>query len=79
MLGCMQVLWRVEVLPWQDRRQGQPLHQLFAPQACGPTVQQTCKENTYVKGMCFLFGSNLMRPPQQFPKALRGTSFRAET
>ncbi|XP_050022024.1 integrin alpha-M isoform X1 [Alexandromys fortis] len=39
--------------------------------ACGPTVQQTCKENTYVKGMCFLFGSNLMRPPRQFPEALR--------
>ncbi|KAH0515010.1 Integrin alpha-M [Microtus ochrogaster] len=39
--------------------------------ACGPTVQQTCKENTYVKGMCFLFGSNLMRPPQKFPEAIR--------
>ncbi|CAO2583475.1 Integrin alpha-M [Lemmus lemmus] len=39
--------------------------------ACGPTVQQVCEENTYVKGLCFLFGSNLMRPPQQFPEALR--------
>ncbi|OBS63467.1 hypothetical protein A6R68_08021, partial [Neotoma lepida] len=39
--------------------------------ACGPTVHQNCKENTYVNGLCFLFGSNLLRPPQQFPEALR--------
>uniref|UniRef100_A0A8C2MPK0 Integrin alpha M n=1 Tax=Cricetulus griseus TaxID=10029 RepID=A0A8C2MPK0_CRIGR len=39
--------------------------------ACGPTVHQNCKENTYAKGLCFLFDSNLMRPPQQFPEALR--------
>ncbi|CAO2583473.1 Integrin alpha-M [Lemmus lemmus] len=43
----------------------------LASLACGPTVQQVCEENTYVKGLCFLFGSNLMRPPQQFPEALR--------
>ncbi|GAB1292755.1 Integrin alpha-M [Apodemus speciosus] len=40
--------------------------------ACGPTVHQNCKENTYVNGLCYLFGSNLLRPPQQFPEALRG-------
>uniref|UniRef100_A0A8C6HYU7 Integrin alpha M n=1 Tax=Mus spicilegus TaxID=10103 RepID=A0A8C6HYU7_MUSSI len=39
--------------------------------ACGPTVHQNCKENTYVNGLCYLFGSNLLRPPQQFPEALR--------
>uniref|UniRef100_A0A2K5C0G5 Integrin subunit alpha X n=1 Tax=Aotus nancymaae TaxID=37293 RepID=A0A2K5C0G5_AOTNA len=44
-----------------------------APQllACGPTVHQTCKENVYVKGFCFLFGSNLRQQPQRFPEALR--------
>uniref|UniRef100_A0A8I6A686 Integrin subunit alpha D n=1 Tax=Rattus norvegicus TaxID=10116 RepID=A0A8I6A686_RAT len=40
--------------------------------ACGPTVHQNCKENTYVNGLCYLFGSNLLRKPQQFPEALRG-------
>ncbi|XP_032099202.1 integrin alpha-M isoform X3 [Sapajus apella] len=40
--------------------------------ACGPTVHQTCRENTYVKGFCFLFGSNLRQQPQRFPEALRG-------
>ncbi|KAK2489924.1 hypothetical protein MC885_015534 [Smutsia gigantea] len=39
--------------------------------ACGPTVHQTCKENTYVNGFCFLFGSNLLQEPQRFPEALR--------
>uniref|UniRef100_A0A8P0T7M5 Integrin subunit alpha M n=1 Tax=Canis lupus familiaris TaxID=9615 RepID=A0A8P0T7M5_CANLF len=39
--------------------------------ACGPTVHQTCKENTYVNGLCFLFGSNLWQPPQSFPEKLR--------
>ncbi|XP_059270802.1 integrin alpha-M-like isoform X1 [Mustela nigripes] len=39
--------------------------------ACGPTVHQTCKENTYVNGLCFLFGSNLWQPPQTFPSKLR--------
>lgn len=40
--------------------------------ACGPTVHQTCKENTYVNGLCFLFDSNLRRQPQRFPEPLRG-------
>ncbi|KAL0617122.1 Integrin alpha-M [Plecturocebus cupreus] len=40
--------------------------------ACGPTVHQTCRENAYVKGFCFLFGSNLRQQPQKFPEALRG-------
>ncbi|XP_048187741.1 integrin alpha-M-like [Perognathus longimembris pacificus] len=40
--------------------------------ACGPTVHQTCKENTYVNGFCFLFGSNLLQQPQRFPESLRG-------
>ncbi|XP_043415900.1 integrin alpha-M isoform X4 [Prionailurus bengalensis] len=39
--------------------------------ACGPTVHQTCKENTYVNGLCFLFGSNLRQQPQRFPESLR--------
>ncbi|XP_077616432.1 integrin alpha-M [Crocuta crocuta] len=39
--------------------------------ACGPTVHQTCKENTYVNGLCFLFGSNLWQQPQSFPESLR--------
>ncbi|XP_045850322.1 integrin alpha-M isoform X3 [Meles meles] len=39
--------------------------------ACGPTVHQTCKENTYVNGLCFLFGSNLWQQPQTFPSNLR--------
>ncbi|XP_050629401.1 integrin alpha-M isoform X1 [Macaca thibetana thibetana] len=40
--------------------------------ACGPTMHQTCSENTYVKGLCFLFGSNLRQQPQKFPGTLRG-------
>ncbi|XP_012515619.1 PREDICTED: integrin alpha-M-like [Propithecus coquereli] len=40
--------------------------------ACGPTVHQTCKENTYVKGLCFLFGSDLLREPERFPGTLKG-------
>nr|XP_035974883.1 integrin alpha-M isoform X6 [Halichoerus grypus] len=39
--------------------------------ACGPTVHQTCNENTYVNGLCFLFGSNLWQQPQTFPEKLR--------
>ncbi|KAF3814075.1 hypothetical protein GH733_018107 [Mirounga leonina] len=39
--------------------------------ACGPTVHQTCKENTYVNGLCFLFGPNLWQQPQTFPEKLR--------
>nr|KAF6489741.1 integrin subunit alpha M [Molossus molossus] len=39
--------------------------------ACGPTLHQICKENTYVNGFCFLFGSNLRQSPERFPKALR--------
>uniref|UniRef100_A0A673URF8 Integrin subunit alpha M n=1 Tax=Suricata suricatta TaxID=37032 RepID=A0A673URF8_SURSU len=39
--------------------------------ACGPTAHQTCKENTYVNGLCFLFGSNLRQQPQSFPENLR--------
>ncbi|XP_004439589.1 PREDICTED: integrin alpha-M [Ceratotherium simum simum] len=39
--------------------------------ACGPTVHQTCKENTYVNGFCFLFGANLLQQPQMFPETLR--------
>ncbi|XP_058425524.1 integrin alpha-M isoform X2 [Diceros bicornis minor] len=39
--------------------------------ACGPTVHQTCKENTYVNGFCFLFGANLLQQPQRFPETLR--------
>lgn len=42
------------------------------PQACGPTVHQTCKENTYVNGLCFLFGPNLRQQPQSFPEKIRG-------
>uniref|UniRef100_A0A8D1DEB3 VWFA domain-containing protein n=1 Tax=Sus scrofa TaxID=9823 RepID=A0A8D1DEB3_PIG len=40
--------------------------------ACGPTVHQICKENTYVNGLCFLFGSNLHQQPQRVPETLRG-------
>ncbi|XP_006871997.1 PREDICTED: integrin alpha-M [Chrysochloris asiatica] len=39
--------------------------------ACGPTVHQSCKENTYVNGFCFLFGSNLLQQPQRFPETLK--------
>ncbi|XP_030880191.1 integrin alpha-M isoform X3 [Leptonychotes weddellii] len=39
--------------------------------ACGPTVHQTCNENTYVNGLCFLFGPNLWQQPQTFPEKLR--------
>ncbi|XP_057551243.1 integrin alpha-M [Hippopotamus amphibius kiboko] len=39
--------------------------------ACGPTVHQICKENTYVNGFCFLFGSNLRQQPSRLPEALR--------
>lgn len=49
-----------------------------APQACGPTVHQACKENTYLNGLCFLFGRNLLQQPQRFPKALRGRAAVAE-
>ncbi|XP_036680912.1 integrin alpha-M [Balaenoptera musculus] len=40
--------------------------------ACGPTGQQICKENTYVNGFCFLFGSDLQQQLRRFPEALRG-------
>ncbi|XP_069876315.1 integrin alpha-M-like [Dipodomys merriami] len=40
--------------------------------ACGPTVHQICKENTYVNGFCFLFGPNLLQQPERFPETLRG-------
>uniref|UniRef100_G1SFQ4 Integrin subunit alpha M n=3 Tax=Oryctolagus cuniculus TaxID=9986 RepID=G1SFQ4_RABIT len=40
--------------------------------ACGPTMHQFCKENTYVNGLCFLFGSNLLQSPQRVPETLRG-------
>ncbi|XP_004623053.1 integrin alpha-M [Octodon degus] len=40
--------------------------------ACGPTLHQTCKENTYVQGECFLFGSDLRRQPLRVPEELRG-------
>ncbi|KAM6166275.1 integrin alpha-M [Erethizon dorsatum] len=40
--------------------------------ACGPTVHQTCKENTYVNGLCFLLGSNLRQQLQRVPESLRG-------
>nr|XP_036268918.1 integrin alpha-M-like [Pipistrellus kuhlii] len=39
--------------------------------ACGPTLHQVCQENTYLNGLCFLFGSNLRQPPQRLPSALR--------
>ncbi|KAG8513652.1 Integrin alpha-D, partial [Galemys pyrenaicus] len=39
--------------------------------ACGPTVHQVCKENTYLNGFCFLFGSNLLQNPRRFPQTLR--------
>ncbi|XP_023378237.1 integrin alpha-M isoform X4 [Pteropus vampyrus] len=39
--------------------------------ACGPTLHQICKENTYVNGFCFLFGPNLLQQPQRLPKTLR--------
>ncbi|KAG5195262.1 hypothetical protein R6Z07F_018825 [Ovis aries] len=39
--------------------------------ACGPTVHQICKENTYANGLCFLFGSNLLQKPRRIPAALR--------
>ncbi|XP_004615960.2 integrin alpha-M [Sorex araneus] len=39
--------------------------------ACGPTVHQVCKENTYVNGFCFLFGSSLSQNPQRYPQVLR--------
>lgn len=42
------------------------------PKACGPTLHQICKENTYVNGFCFLFGPNLLQQPQRLPKTLRG-------
>lgn len=54
------------------RKNKQPLPPVLDPQACGPTVHQTCKENTYVNGFCFLFGSNLLQQPQKFPEVLRG-------
>ncbi|XP_028353839.1 integrin alpha-M [Physeter macrocephalus] len=40
--------------------------------ACGPTVHQICKGNTYVNGFCFLFVSNLLQQPRRLPEALRG-------
>ncbi|XP_055993691.1 integrin alpha-M-like [Sorex fumeus] len=39
--------------------------------ACGPTVHQVCKENTYVNGFCFLFGATFSKNPQRFPQVLR--------
>ncbi|XP_061257747.1 integrin alpha-M isoform X3 [Bos javanicus] len=40
--------------------------------ACGPTVHQICKENTYANGLCFSFGSNLLQQPRRIPRTLRG-------
>uniref|UniRef100_A0ABM5EIL0 Integrin alpha-M-like n=1 Tax=Pogona vitticeps TaxID=103695 RepID=A0ABM5EIL0_9SAUR len=36
---------------------------------CGPTVYQTCGENIYLKGYCFLLDQNL-RQTQRFPDSL---------
>ncbi|XP_027714858.1 integrin alpha-X-like [Vombatus ursinus] len=38
--------------------------------ACGPTVHQACGVNTYMKGFCFVLGSNLQQR-QKFPPALQ--------
>uniref|UniRef100_A0A8C4VQ44 VWFA domain-containing protein n=1 Tax=Gopherus evgoodei TaxID=1825980 RepID=A0A8C4VQ44_9SAUR len=38
-------------------------------QACGPTVHQTCGENMYVKGYCFLLDQNLQQL-QHIPDSL---------
>ncbi|XP_023596817.1 integrin alpha-M isoform X1 [Trichechus manatus latirostris] len=40
--------------------------------ACGPTVHLICKENIYLNGFCFMFGSNLLQQPQTFPETLAG-------
>ncbi|XP_060110957.1 integrin alpha-M [Heteronotia binoei] len=37
--------------------------------ACGPTVHQTCGQNTYLKSYCFLLDQNL-RETQHFPNTL---------
>ncbi|XP_042329492.1 integrin alpha-X-like [Sceloporus undulatus] len=36
---------------------------------CGPTVHQTCGENIYLKGYCFLLDQNLMET-KRFPQSL---------
>lgn len=46
-------------------------HSPLVPQACGPTVHQTCGENTYLKGYCFLLDENL-RQIKHFPDVLPG-------
>ncbi|XP_036597498.1 integrin alpha-X-like [Trichosurus vulpecula] len=38
--------------------------------ACGPTVHQACKVNTYMKGFCFVLNSNLQQR-QRFPPTLQ--------
>uniref|UniRef100_A0A452GZY7 VWFA domain-containing protein n=1 Tax=Gopherus agassizii TaxID=38772 RepID=A0A452GZY7_9SAUR len=42
---------------------------LSCAQACGPTVHQTCGENMYVKGYCFLLDQNLQQL-QHIPNSL---------
>uniref|UniRef100_A0A8C4VQ21 VWFA domain-containing protein n=1 Tax=Gopherus evgoodei TaxID=1825980 RepID=A0A8C4VQ21_9SAUR len=42
---------------------------LSCAQACGPTVHQTCGENMYVKGYCFLLDQNLQQL-QHIPDSL---------
>uniref|UniRef100_A0A452QWB3 Integrin subunit alpha M n=1 Tax=Ursus americanus TaxID=9643 RepID=A0A452QWB3_URSAM len=54
----------VEVLGGKGQEAGTTPPICNLPQACGPTVHQTCKENTYVNGLCFLFGPNLRQQPQ---------------
>ncbi|KAH0626350.1 hypothetical protein JD844_001288 [Phrynosoma platyrhinos] len=44
-------------------------HCPLIPQVCGPTVHQTCGENIYLKGYCFLLDQNL-REIKRFPESL---------
>uniref|UniRef100_A0A452QX88 Integrin subunit alpha M n=1 Tax=Ursus americanus TaxID=9643 RepID=A0A452QX88_URSAM len=69
--GKCEPIHLVEVLGGKGQEAGTTPPICNLPQACGPTVHQTCKENTYVNGLCFLFGPNLRQQPQSFPEKIR--------
>lgn len=58
-----------------DGKVGWELTQLLppplCPQACGPTVHQTCRENVYLTGFCFFLAPRAWQF-QRLPSALQG-------
>uniref|UniRef100_A0A8C4VQC8 VWFA domain-containing protein n=1 Tax=Gopherus evgoodei TaxID=1825980 RepID=A0A8C4VQC8_9SAUR len=67
---CQKILIQSPGSPALGSTQESPVTPcLSCAQACGPTVHQTCGENMYVKGYCFLLDQNLQQL-QHIPDSL---------